>query len=144
MIEPTLALQDRICECIMNGKSFREIERLEGMPSSSTILRWLNFLPDFADKYARARIVQADVMDSKILDLATDCTEENYQSTKVKMAAYTWRAAKLNAKRYGDKVQHEHSGGATLTLTLPESVAQRLQERIEAKAQPQVIEGEID
>jgi hypothetical protein len=75
-----------------------------------TVWRWLDDRPEFASKYARARELQGDWMDEKILTVADACTPETAAADRVKIDAYKWRAAKLAPKKYGDKIQQEHAG----------------------------------
>ena len=139
----TPQLADLICELIQEGNSVRQICLMDEMPDRGTVLRWLDIHEDFATKYARARVEQAELMDEKILRLAEECTEENYQSTRVRMAAYQWRAAKLSPKRYGERVDfHNHPGaGATLTLNLPPGFAEKLAQRMGSSAAPELPSG---
>lgn len=113
MFEYTEEIAERITDLLMDGRSMRKIGAMEGMPSRSTMLRWLANNPDFEAKCARARLIQADEMDDRILDAAEACDEGNYQSTKVKISAYQWRAMKLAPKKYGDRVTQEHTGEVT-------------------------------
>lgn len=88
------------------------------MPGLRTVFDWLDEREDFRTKYARAREIQGDVMDDKILTVANECTPETAHADKVKIAAYQWRAAKLAPKKYGEKTQQEISGpdGSPLTI----------------------------
>jgi hypothetical protein len=95
---------------ILDGESLRQICTKPGMPHRSTVLRWLDARSDFAAKYARAREMQADVMDDKILDAAEACNADNAAAARVKISAYQWRAAKLAPKKYGDTTNLKHSG----------------------------------
>ena len=96
-------LAEHICELLMDGLSLRDICALPDIPSRYTIFRWLDEHPGFATIHARARRLQADFMDDLILDEAKACTEENVQSTRVRIGAYQWRAGRLEPKKYGDK-----------------------------------------
>jgi hypothetical protein len=107
----TPELADEICEQLMEGKSLVKACLPDSMPSRSTVLRWQNSNADFEAKCARARLMQADLMDDKILDLVDACDEHNYQSTRVKLAGLQWRAAKLSPKKYGDKTLHTGEDG---------------------------------
>lgn len=73
------------------------------MPSMSTVFKWLSQNSDFAEKYAHAREVQADVMDAEILKVAREVTNEDAQAARVKIDAFKWRASKLAPKKYGDR-----------------------------------------
>ena len=69
---------------------------------------------DFRTKCARAREIQAEVMDEKILSVADNCSPDTAHSDKVKISAYQWRAMKLAPKKYGDSIETVHSGGITV------------------------------
>lgn len=120
---------DHICEKIADGMSLRAICEDDTMPHRITVMRWLDDNRDFATKYARARELQGDAMDEKILSVADECTNENAQAARVKIDAYKWRASKLAPKKYGDKVQQEISGpdgGPIETKTDDMDVARRV------------------
>ncbi len=104
------AIADRIVEGLIDGLSMRQICLDPGMPSRSTVIRWLGEKEDFKTKCAHAREMQADLMDDLIMDTANGCTPETAQSDKVKISAYQWRAMKLAPKKYGELVKHEHGG----------------------------------
>lgn len=101
---------DAICNRLMEGRSLRSICDDADMPDRSTVIRWQVQHDEFAARCARARELQADLMDDLILDTANSCTVEDAQAARVKISAYQWRASKLAPKRYGDKVQTEVSG----------------------------------
>jgi cobalamin biosynthesis Mg chelatase CobN len=112
----TEELADEIFERIASGESMRMICEDANMPHRSTVIRWMAENTDFATKCARAREFQSDVMDDLILDTANACTSETAQADKVKIAAYQWRASKLAPKKYGDKLELEHSGNVTVQV----------------------------
>lgn len=64
----------------------------------------------FATKCARARELQADLMDDRIIQLIEDVNVENASAMRVKLSALQWRAAKLAPKKYGDKQEVELTG----------------------------------
>lgn len=97
-----------ICDMIADGHSLRTICQADEMPHRLTVLRWLDKHEDFATKYARAREMQADVMDDRIMEVADACTAETAAADRVKIGAYQWRAGRLAPKRYGDKVMQDH------------------------------------
>ena len=51
---------------LMDGKSLVKVCEEEGMPHRRTVLRWMEKDEDFATRCARARVLQADLMDDKI------------------------------------------------------------------------------
>ena len=114
----TEALAQEICERIAAGDSLRMICQGPETPHMRTVWRWLDDRPEFASRYARARELQGDWMDEKILTVADACTPETAAADRVKIDAYKWRAAKLAPKKYGDRIQQEHdvSAGAAELL----------------------------
>ena len=116
MIELTAELMEAISDGLMDGKSMRQIAAEPGMPSRSTMLRWLSTNPEFEAKCARSWEIQAHTMAEKVLETADACGEDNAHAAKVKISAYQWRAAKLLPKKYGDRITQEHTGEVSMTL----------------------------
>jgi hypothetical protein len=106
----TEELADQICELIMAGKTLIGIASLEDFPSPATICRWMHDKPEFESKCTRARLMQAELMDEMILQVADAVDEDNFQASKVRLSAYQWRAAKLAPKRFGERIHAEHTG----------------------------------
>lgn len=119
--EFTQEMADAICEKLADGESLRSICLADDMPAKSTVFKWLIQQPDFADQYARARECQADTMADEILDIADDGSndymgeDEKYngdavQRSKLRVDARKWLAAKLQPKKYGDKIDVTSGG----------------------------------
>ncbi|MCA0318214.1 MAG: hypothetical protein LCH88_09110 [Proteobacteria bacterium] len=114
---------DLICEKIADGESLRKICEDETMPNRQTVLNWLAKDDAFSARYARAREIQGDAMDERILEVADACTPETAQADRVKIMAYQWRASKLAPKKYGEKVTLEGGETPISTVTRVELVA---------------------
>jgi hypothetical protein len=110
----TAKVAEQICDRIAEGESLRTICLDDTMPDRRTVHRWLEAYPAFATKYARARELQGDAMDEKILAVADACTPETAAADRVKILAYQWRAAKLAPKKYGDKIEHTGKDGGPI------------------------------
>lgn len=95
-------LVDQICERLCKGHSLVEICDTKGMPSLSSVWRWMHEHDEFRNKYARAREVQAEVMDHKVQATADACTVATAAADRVKIDAYKWRAGHLSPKRFRD------------------------------------------
>jgi hypothetical protein len=106
-----------IIERLVHGESLVAICKDEEMPNVSTIFRWLDKHKEFCDNYARARLVQAEVMASETIDIADNSTndyiarngkapafnKENVERSKLRVDARKWYASKLAPKKYGDR-----------------------------------------
>lgn len=112
-----------ICLRLAEGESLNEICRSDDMPAKGTVFRWLAQHPEFQDRYARAREVQADAIFEEILEIADDgqndwmerngkddadagwvLNGEHLQRSRLRIDARKWVAGKLRPKVYGDKV----------------------------------------
>lgn len=119
----TEEIADTICERLCMGESLRTILKTEGMPSMSSVMRWLMNIPEFDSKYARARQLQAEVWADELIDIADDSTNdymakkneageiigydlkpENFQRSKMRLEQRRWYAEKLRPKVYGPKI----------------------------------------
>ena len=91
---------DLICERIMDDVSLRQICQDRNMPARSTLFVWLRRHPEFAREYAFFKWLQIQWMADEIVDIADDCSPENFQRAKRQIAALQSRLSKLKPKRY--------------------------------------------
>lgn len=134
MARPTTYTQeiaDTVCERIAVGQSLRSICDDDAMPALRTVFDWLarEDREDFRTKYARAREAQADSMFDDIIDIADDGRNdwmekkdsegetigwrengEAMRRSQLRIEARKWMAAKLQPKKYGDKLDLNVSG----------------------------------
>jgi hypothetical protein len=80
------------------------------MPAPSTICLWLSENEEFAEQYAHARERQADLYADEIVEIADLAKNEDYNVARLRVDARKWKASKLAPKRYGDKMDLNHSG----------------------------------
>ncbi len=97
-----------ICERIAAGESLVKITSDEDMPARAAVYEWLSQDASFADKYARAREDQADTYADQIVAIADEEPDPN--RARVRVDARKWVAAKLKARKYGDRTTLEHEG----------------------------------
>jgi hypothetical protein len=130
----TQEIADSICAQLSEGMSLREICRQDGMPSKTTVMRWLHADAAFRDQYARAKEIGIEAIAEDILDIADDASNdwmerrdaeganagwqfngEAARRSQIRIDARKWLLAKLAPKKYGDKVDVNHGGGLTIT-----------------------------
>ncbi len=102
-----------ICDHLATGKSLIEIGNLKGYPSSDSIYRQMYRDAEFASAIARAREAGQDHEADACVRMADEATAENWQQVKLRIWARQWRASKLAPKKYGDKIDVNHSGEVT-------------------------------
>lgn len=130
----TPELAANICNRLADGESLRAVCAADGMPDKSTVFRWLAAREDFRDQYARAREAQADHLADEIIEISDDGTNdwmerrseaekgagvqtgwvlngEHVQRSRLRVDARKWFASKVAPKKYGDRIETEHSGG---------------------------------
>lgn len=101
-------IADKICEAIIEGSALYKICEQEGYPGERTVYQWLDRHPDFAQQYARARELQQDREADKIVVIADEATDPN--KARLQIDARKWRASKLAPKKYGERIDLNHSG----------------------------------
>ncbi len=100
-------MAEEICEKIANGRSLRSICAEDGMPTTSTVCKWLIENKEFSEQYARAREKQADYFAEEIIEIADSAEAESAAVSKAKLQidARKWAASKIAPKKYGDKAE---------------------------------------
>lgn len=100
----TEKLAAEICERLIEGESLRRICRDSGMPTASTVCKWLVEKPDFSEQYAKARDAQAETLADEIVDIADgEHKDSDPARDRLRVDARKWVAAKLKPKKYGDR-----------------------------------------
>ena len=102
------AIADRICEEIIGGAALYKLCQREDFPSETAVYTWLSKQPAFAEKYARARELQQDREADHMVVIADETTDPN--KARLQIDARKWRASKLAPKKYGDRLDLNHSG----------------------------------
>jgi hypothetical protein len=121
-------IADEICRRMAEGESLRSICRTEGMPPRRTVAEWVIADRDgYAERYARARELQADALADELLEIADDgrndwmrredpsnpgyeLNSEHVQRSRLRLDARKWLASKILPKKYGEKVEAEVYG----------------------------------
>ena len=68
----TVKMAQMICARIAEGESLSAICRDPKMPCMTTVMNWLCAKPDFRERYARARELQADTLFDQILAISDE------------------------------------------------------------------------
>jgi hypothetical protein len=97
-----LETREEILDGLADGKSLRAICRQPGMPSVTTVLRWLQSDEEWRVHYARAREAGDDAMAEDIQAIA-DEDGKDPQDKRVRIDARKWLLAKRQPKKYGDR-----------------------------------------
>jgi hypothetical protein len=108
---------DLICSRLAIGESLNRICKDADMPAMSTVFGWLSKHPEFLEKYTRAREAQAESHADQLVEIA-DNPDIDANHKRIMVDARKWVASKLKPKRYGDKLDLDHSGNVGLTVTV--------------------------
>lgn len=98
-----------ICSLLAEGESLRKVCERPGMPNKATVFRWMAQHEEFRDQYAKATETRADAIFEGMFDIADSVTEEAAAVAKARLRIDTrkWALARMNPKKYGDKVSQE-------------------------------------
>ena len=111
----TNELAERICDEVASGRPLQVVCDGLGI-NCTTVRKWiLDDYNGFGGVYARAREMMIEKMGDEIFtiaDKADDAT--NVQAARLQIDTRKWYMSKVLPKRYGDKVQTEHSGEVTV------------------------------
>ncbi len=100
-------LANRILELYSSGKNLLKIEKLKGVPSRRTIIRWRKQFPAFGTDYDVALQAYSEAIVEQCLDIADN--EYDPKRAKVMVDIRTWIASRYNRARFGDKLDVSHN-----------------------------------
>lgn len=121
----------KICERIATSSNSLRVICAEFKISYTTFKNWLRENEEFVAQYARAKEDQADFLGEEMIDIADDNTQdikkimkggeiieiedtEVTNRSKLRVETRKWLMGKLKPKKYGDKIQTEHSGSVEI------------------------------
>lgn len=96
---------------IADGATLREIAKIPGMPTKSTIQRWIMKYPELAQAWKAAREMSASSLEEEALDMArvlkkqTDFTGTKVRAFEVAMNQFRWSAAHRDPATFGQTTQ---------------------------------------
>lgn len=88
--------------------TLREIAYVLGM-SAGNVLRIATHSPEATERYTRAREAAADLFEAGIMEVAGNASAATAKADRVKLTALQWLASRRAPKRYGDRVQQDHT-----------------------------------
>lgn len=128
---------DEICELIVSGFSLKAICALEGFPSITTVLRWVEANDDFRRQYARSQSLKMEHLAEELMEISDDGSndymeqrrkngevfighnQDHIQRSRLRVDTRKWLMSKLAPKKYSEKVvlsgdedspiKHEHN-----------------------------------
>ncbi|MEN6644605.1 MAG: terminase [Armatimonadia bacterium] len=115
---------DEICDWIAQGKTLRDYCRQEGKPHYTVVYEWRLNDDEFAQRFARARDIGHDAIAEECLAIADESAfdaiegedgtlrtnSEVIQRSKLRVETRLKLLAKWSPKKYGDKLDVNHSG----------------------------------
>lgn len=125
-------LANDICIRIALGESLRRICMEDKMPAQSSVYEWLLRHADFAEKYTRARELQAETQFDELTDIVDQPPELNHvvdkngelvevkfdssyvQWMKLRVDTRKWTAARMAPKKYGEQKTPEQTQDLTV------------------------------
>lgn len=147
-VEFNQEIADEICARLADGESLRRICLDERMPPRRTVFGWLfnPKLEHFKHQYTYAREMQAESFADEMNDIADDASNdymetvdnetgailgyklngEHINRSRLRIDTRKWIASKLKPKKYGDKVEVEHSGGVEHKVSLGDMTDEEL------------------
>ena len=120
----TTAMGDLICRRIATSTigTNKLCDMYDDMPSENAIYEWRIDHPDFGEKYAQAKMKQAELSAEKILELSvvptyvdaegvTRVDSGRVAAQRLLVDSIKWQASKLAPKVYGERKVTEHEIG---------------------------------
>lgn len=105
----TQEIADEICSRLSKGEPLSVICSDDHIPSFQTVYNWEKARPEFLEASTRARMIGTHYLAYDSLRVADDLTIDPAHK-RVMVDTRLRLIGKWNARQYGDKIEHEHSG----------------------------------
>lgn len=122
---------DEICARLSKGEPLSVICSDEHIPSFQTVYNWEKARPEFLEASTRARLIGTHYLAYDSLRVADDLSIDPAHK-RVMVDTRLRLIGKWNARQYGDKIEHEHSG--TIQTQSDEQLEGRIQALMAANA----------
>jgi hypothetical protein len=100
----TQELFNEICAQLAQGRSLREIERMENMPLAGTVCNWVETNAELKKQYASAREIGYILMAEDVIDIADNsAVAAGAPDPRLRVETRKWLLSKVLPKIYGDK-----------------------------------------
>ena len=115
--EQKVIIKKAFIEYLKHGFSIVQACKNDDMPDRYTIQKWRVEDTEFSTECERARAIIADSTFSEIEEIETKVGNGDMDANvaRVIIGSMQWRAARLDFKKYGDKLHTEHSGKLQLS-----------------------------
>ena len=127
----TQEVADEICARLSKGEPLSVICSDEHIPSFQTVYNWEKARPEFLEASTRARLIGTHYLAYDSLRVADDLSIDPAHK-RVMVDTRLRLIGKWNARQYGDKIEHEHSG--TIQTQSDEQLEGRIQALMAANA----------
>jgi len=108
-----------ICQHFMEGKTLREISRMEGMPDFQCLTQWLKSDEGFRKEMNACREVRAMIFEDDAIEAATlPCDKDDVPSARLQFDGFKWAAEVNDASRYGKKTTVEGNAAKPITFII--------------------------
>lgn len=108
MVHYTPELVESILDRIGDGESLSAICRIKGMPNKRTFLRWVKDKPEVQKAYTEALALREEVYFDEIVHIVDTCRDP--AKARLQADSRKWVLARMNPKKYGDKMTQELQG----------------------------------
>lgn len=110
---------DTIIELIIEGYTFRQIA--EKLNVKLTTLHDFTSKPEHSARVSQALEISAQTYEEKAEQILINAEASPYEMQRARELAqhYRWKAAKRSPKRYGDRINTEHSGEISIIEVKP-------------------------
>ena len=104
------------------GKSLAQVCKEEDLPTAN-VRRWIISNEDYAYQYRQARLLMAQALVDRALELAREATNHTIGRDRLEIDTLRWVAARMNPAEFGDRQIVDGNQNTTLEIKVVEEEA---------------------
>jgi hypothetical protein len=124
-VEYSEEMVEKVCDAIASPKSLTAVCKNAWAPNKKTFLRWVEKYPTVRAAYEQAIRDREERLFEEVIEIADSGRDP--AKTRVQVDARKWVLARMNPKKYGDRMTNELTGAgggpieSNMTITFVKS-----------------------
>jgi hypothetical protein len=129
---------NHVCQKVAEGKTLKEIGRMEGFPPKNTIDHWARRYPEFKEELRQARIQRAEFYHDEVIEIGRNTRSDTHKEDRLKADIFKWGASVGDPESFGNRTKVVGDPNAPISFIIETGVPEPEKPIIDVSSTPQI------